>query len=120
NAANTTAASTRFFPRVVSSRNANMNSAASDARLSDEVHVGGVFKRRSRAVSRPCFLRSSAVGGRPVRPRVWIVPAAVPRCLVRRFRLVWAMGIWSLVVLVPGHGRSLSGRWKDFLYHPPV
>ena len=68
-----------------------MITAANDARVSEDFHVGGLFSRRSRAVARVCFLRSSAVGGRPVRPRVSIVPAAVPRCLLRRFRFVWAM-----------------------------
>ena len=36
-------------------------------------------------------LRSPAVGLRPVRPRVSTMPAAFPRCFVRRFFLVWAM-----------------------------
>ena len=66
-----------------------MITAANPARVAaSRATSAGVFSRRSRASARACFLRSSAVGGRPVRPRAWIVPAAVPRCLVRRFRLV--------------------------------
>ena len=54
--------------------------------------LGGLFIRRSRAVSRLAFLSSSAVGRRPVRPRDSTTPAALPRCLVRRLRFVWAIG----------------------------
>src|ERR1700733_1404332 len=74
-----------------------MRTDASPARVNEVFHVGGVFSRRSRASLLVSFFFSSAVGGRPVRPRAWIVPAAVPRCLVRRLRLVWAMVPWSLV-----------------------
>src|SRR5436305_5169628 len=86
------ATATRLWPLLVSARNRNTNTAASDPRAIDDFQVGGVFRRLSRAVIFACFLRSSAVGGRPVRPRASIVPAGVPRCLLRRLRLVWAMG----------------------------
>ena len=66
----------------------NISAAASQARLIDPDQVGGVFIRFSRASTRAAFLRSSADNGRPVRPRVVTDPAAVPRCLVRRFFLV--------------------------------
>ena len=68
-----------------------MNAEASAARLTAPFQVGGLFSRASRAVSRAAFLRSSGLGGRPVRPRTVTVPAAVPRCLVRRLRLVCAI-----------------------------
>src|SRR5207302_7312074 len=61
------AAAATLWLGLVRTRNPNMISAANDARVSDARHVGGVFSRRSRAVIRDCFLRSSAVGGRPVR-----------------------------------------------------
>ena len=68
-----------------------MNADASAARLIALRQVGGLSKRLARASERCCFLRSSGVGGRPVRPRASIVPAAFPRCLVRRFRFVCAI-----------------------------
>ena len=66
-----------------------MIAAANPARVSDDFHVGGVFSRRSRAVVRVLLL--ALLGCR--RPtgaaaRCSIVPAAVPRCLVRRLRFV--------------------------------
>src|SRR5207302_10767605 len=99
-----------FALLAVNSMNRTMNTAASAARLADPAHVGGVLSRRSRAVSRACFLRSSAVGGRPVRPRDSIVPAAVPRCLLRRLRLVWAIVGASLVACRPLLERPRSWR----------
>ena len=45
----------------------------------------------SRAASAALPLFSAAVGLRPVRPRDSTTPAALPRCLVWRLRLVWAM-----------------------------
>src|SRR3954470_21072758 len=67
---------------------------ATAARCAAPAHVGGLLMRSSRrcwAVSFAGPLRSSAVGLRPVRPRVSILPAALPRCLVWRLRFVWAM-----------------------------
>src|SRR4051795_7572346 len=69
---------------------------ATAARCAAPAHVGGLLMRSSRrcwAVSFAGPLRSSAVGLRPVRPRVSILPAALPRCLVWRLRLVCAMGL---------------------------
>src|SRR6476661_5346687 len=80
--------------RIVSG---NMIAAAIPARANADFQVGGVLSRRSRAVCRVCFFFSSAESGRPVRPRASIVPAAVPRCFVRRLRLVWAIAKGSLV-----------------------
>ena len=51
--------------------------------------VGGLLKRSMRAL-RAAALRSAGPGLRPVRPRVSTIPAALPRCLVRRLRLVGA------------------------------
>ena len=71
--------------------NRKMIAAAIAARVNDDFQLGGVFRRRSRASTRACCLRSAGVDGRPVRPRASIVPAAVPRCLLFRLRLVCAM-----------------------------
>src|SRR4051812_29201170 len=60
------------------------------ARLAADRHDGGLLKRSWR-VARACFLRSSGLGGRLVRPRCSTIPAALPRCLVRRLRFVWAI-----------------------------
>ena len=65
-----------------------MNALASSARFSELRQVGARSSRAARAWSRACFLRSEGLGGRVVRPRDWTTPAAVPRCLVRRLRLV--------------------------------
>src|ERR1700749_29658 len=85
------AVATLFDPFEVRSRKAKTRTAAMAARLMDDFLVGGFFSRLSRAAVRSCFLRSSELSGRPVRPRVSIVPAGVPRCFVRRLRLVWAI-----------------------------
>src|SRR3954462_11390500 len=53
--------------------------------------LGGLRSRAARASAREPFFCSSGVGLRPVRPRVSIDPAALPRCLVRLLRFVWAM-----------------------------
>src|SRR3954451_20803271 len=69
--------------------------AASSARWAAPAQVGGLLRRSSRrcwAVIFACDLRSPSVGLRPVRPRASIMPAALPRCLVRRLRFVCAMG----------------------------
>ncbi len=50
-------------------------------------------RRSSRALLLSLLRCSAAVGLRPVRPRASTVPAALPRCLERRLRLVWAMGL---------------------------
>src|SRR5436190_23111624 len=62
--------------------------AASAARLTDPRSVGGLDVRSSRR-RRDISLASSRVRPRPVRWRLWIVPAGVPRCFRRRLRLVW-------------------------------
>src|SRR5947209_4678679 len=86
------ATSTAFF-LVVTSRNTNISKAARPARVKDDFHVGGVLRRRSRASTLACCLRSEGLGGRPVRPRASMVPAALPRCFERRFRFVCAMAV---------------------------
>ena len=53
--------------------------------------VGGLLKRSMRALRPALALPSAGPGLRPVRPRVSTIPAALPRCLVRRLRFVWAM-----------------------------
>src|SRR4051812_19070309 len=63
--------------------------------------VGGLSSRCGRG-SRPLGLRSADVGLRPVRPRVSTMPAALPRCLVRRLRLVLAT-VWRTLD-ARGHG----------------
>src|SRR5215203_1107310 len=70
---------------------------ANPARNAAAPHVGSA-ERRSWRASRRLVLRSDSVGLRPVRPRVSIEPAALPRCFVRRLRLVWAMGPQNLAV----------------------
>src|ERR1700704_879684 len=70
--------------------------AAISARSAAPRHVGGwsAFVMRcslARAASPALPLFSAAVGLRPVRPRDSTTPAALPRCLVWRLRLVWAM-----------------------------
>ena len=75
--------------------------AASAARLDAPRHVGSRLKRSRRACAAISFsdaLRSAGVGLRPVRPRASIMPAALPRCLVRRFFFVCAMRLWRLGV----------------------
>ena len=72
--------------------------AATNARQKAACHVGGTIAPvdallLSRASARASPLFSAAVGLRPVRPRDSITPAALPRCLVWRLRLVWAMGL---------------------------
>ena len=62
--------------------------AASPERNAAEDQVGFLVRRETFASCRFCFLTSSALGGLEVRPR-WVTwPAAVPRCLVWRLRLV--------------------------------
>src|SRR5919201_3024611 len=65
-------------------------SAASPALFTAPRSVGGFDSRSSRRRLEIC-LASWRVCGRPVRPGRSIVPAGVPRCFRRRFRLVWAM-----------------------------
>ena len=74
--------------------------AAIMARLIAERHVGGRLSRSARRSAELCppalllpppLFFSEPVGLRPVRPRDSTVPAALPRCLDRRLRLVWAM-----------------------------
>src|SRR3954468_7161179 len=70
--------------------------AAIAARLMAERQLGGRLSRSARrsvavAPLPPLPFFSVPAGLRPVRPRDSIVPAAVPRCLLRRLRFVWAM-----------------------------
>src|SRR3954467_7099201 len=72
----------------------NSRAEAAPARRAARFHEGG-WAMRSARVGRAelllaAFFCSSAVALRPVRPRASIVPAAFPRCLERRLRLVWA------------------------------
>src|SRR3954468_10323286 len=72
----------------------NNSAEAAPARRAARFHEGG-WAMRSARVGRAelllaAFFCSSAVALRPVRPRASIVPAAFPRCLERRLRLVWA------------------------------
>src|SRR3954452_5920287 len=72
----------------------NRRAEAAPARRAARFHEGG-WAMRSARVGRDelllaAFFCSSAVALRPVRPRASIVPAAFPRCLERRLRLVWA------------------------------
>src|SRR3954471_14467362 len=82
--------------------NTNSRPAISAAFMNALCQVGGLFSRASRALWRCSFFCSSAVRRRPVRPRDSTTPAALPRCLVRRLRLVCAMG-WV-------EGRRKSGQ----------
>jgi hypothetical protein len=87
-------APTMGWPKKSVTATAN-SSAAMPALMIALRHDGGVLRRRSRR----CWLvirteplpegpRSASVSLRPVRPRASTMPAALPRCLVRRLRLV--------------------------------
>src|SRR3954451_11119191 len=82
--------------------NTNSSAAIRAALNSALFHVGGLFMRASRAAWRSAFFCSA--GGsdwrRLVRPRTSTDPAALPRCLLRRLRLVWAMVSSSLEPLL--------------------
>src|SRR5215217_5355756 len=85
------AATVCSLPASPTWKSTNSSTEAMPARVAALPHVGST-KRRSARASPAALLRcSSAVGLRPVRPRASIAPAALPRCLVRRLRLVWAM-----------------------------
>src|SRR3954453_14826350 len=89
------------LPRMPTWVRMNSRTAIADAFSAALFQLGGLAVRRSRAV----FFCSSAVGLRPVRPRVSIEPAALPRCLVRLLRFVWAMAPTRVDDL-----RAVSGR----------
>src|SRR6185295_14580915 len=61
--------------------------------------------RALRASPLRCVLRASGLAGRVVRPRTSTIPAALPRCLVRRLRLVWAIS--------PLQGSSVASGGED-------
>src|SRR4051812_6314468 len=66
----------------------NSSSAAKPARMIAAFQLGGRSARSCLPAAASAFLCSSGVGLRPVRPRASTTPAALPRCLVRRLRLV--------------------------------
>src|SRR3954447_14731465 len=70
----------------------------------------GGLRARSRGFVRPPddFFCSSAVSLRPVRPRASIEPAALPRCLVRLLRFVWAMEPTRVDDLRAAPGREVA------------
>src|SRR4051794_37450653 len=72
--------------------NGTKSAIITSARVAAPPHVGGLLKRPDRAACFCAFLRSSGLGGRLVRPRCSTIPAALPRCFVRRLRFVWAIG----------------------------
>src|SRR5215218_10225490 len=80
----------------------NSRPEAAAARSVARFQVGGWASRSARrwraAALSDCFC-ASGLGLRPVRPRASIVPAAFPRCLDRRLRLVWATALGVYVVL---------------------
>src|SRR5262245_15992778 len=85
----------RATPAAMSRLNSTTTStpntaAAMAARLMAALQVGGLSSRSWRRWRATRFA-SSRVCGRPVRPARSIVPAAVPRCLRRRLRFVWAI-----------------------------
>src|SRR4029079_4506492 len=61
--------------------------------------------RALRASPLRCALRASGLAGRVVRPRTSTIPAALPRGLVRRLRLVWAIS--------PLQGSSVASGGED-------
>src|SRR4051812_29413494 len=90
-------------PGITTSSTAK-NTTATSARLIELRQFGGLSKRLALAPPRPpepLDLFSAAVGLRPVRPRDSIIPAALPRCFVRR-RFVWAMDLAYRRVLPEG------------------
>src|SRR5436190_22379983 len=87
--------------------------AAIAARLIAERQLGGRVSRSARRSSAvlpfpPLPFFSPLVGLRPVRPRASTVPAAVPRCLLRRLRFVWAMPLRRLVQHLRDHRELLE------------
>src|SRR3954447_18526971 len=80
--------------RSSSTMTATKSSVVIRARFAALCQLGGRLKRLlrpARAASLRCCLRTSGLGGRLVRPRFSTTPAALPRCLVRRLRFVWAI-----------------------------
>src|SRR3954447_23222367 len=98
------------LPRMPTCVRTNSSTAIADAFSAALFQLGGLVVRRSRAD----FFCSSAVGLRPVRPRVSIEPAALPRCFVRLLRLVWAIALTRVddlrVVSGRGAGRPVGTR----------
>src|SRR3954464_5425361 len=80
-----------FLPKNPSWMITNSSTAMASAFRPAAFQLGGLRRRASRALVFDVDLFSSAVGLRPVRPRDSIAPAALPRCLVRLLRFVWAM-----------------------------
>src|SRR3954453_21759920 len=66
----------------------NSSSEAKPARIAALFQLGGLLTRSCLRAAASAFFCSSGVGLRPVRPRASTTPAALPRCLVRRLRLV--------------------------------
>src|SRR3954452_23417813 len=78
-----------FLPSTPRMTSMNSTADITPAFVAALFHVGGRSIRSWRA-----RLRSSAgesLEARLVRPRASTIPAAFPRCFVRRLRLVWAM-----------------------------
>ena len=66
------------------------------ARLKALRHVGGSSMRLRRRAAASCLTSRASrprTGWRPVRPRASTIPAALPRCFVRRRFLVWAIAV---------------------------
>src|SRR5262245_7055666 len=80
-----------FPPRMPVLTRTNRSTAMNSDFSAALFHDGGLRGRCPRAADLSAALSSSAVGLRPVRPRVSIEPAALPRCFVRLLRFVWAM-----------------------------
>src|SRR4051794_2707947 len=80
-----------FLPMIPTLMITNSRTAMAAAFSAALFQLGGLRRRASRALIFDVDLFSSAVGLRPVRPRDSIAPAALPRCLVRLLRFVWAM-----------------------------
>src|SRR5690242_14539231 len=80
-----------LLPMTPSLMITNSSTAMASAFSAALFQLGGFRRRASRALVRDVDLLSASVGLRPVRPRASIEPAALPRCLVRLLRFVWAM-----------------------------
>src|ERR1700750_1377190 len=81
---------------------------ATSARVAALRHDGGLGSAAMRALRESCLrwaFRASGLGGRVVRPRTSTTPAALPRCLVRRLRFVWAIS--------PLQGSSVASGGED-------
>src|SRR5688572_22842816 len=105
-----------FSPASPTWNSTNSITEARPARVAALAQVGSANRRSARASAVVILRRSASVGLRPVRPRASTAPAALPRCLVRRLRLVWAIGLQTLA---PEQGFDGPGHAQLDVVRPP-